>query len=66
MDEVNGEMVVEDNYAIIEIDDKTDEILVKHDEIVEVMSVEDIIKFYEDEKVCLHPMRLTNIMTSTL
>ena len=53
---VNGEMVMEDIYDMTdETDDKTDEILVNHDEIVEEMSVEDIIKFYEDEKNLFKP-----------
>ena len=53
VDKVNGEIIVEDIYDINEtddIDDKTDEILVNHDEVLEEMSVEEIIKFYEDEK----------------
>ena len=50
VEEVNGLKIVENIYAINEIDDKTDQILVKHDEIIEVMSVEDIIYFFENEK----------------
>ena len=56
VDKVNGEMIMEDIYDMTdETDDKTDEILVNHDEIVEEMSVEDIIKFYEDEKNLFKP-----------
>ena len=56
VDEVNGEMIMEDIYDMTdETDDKTDEILVNHDEIVEEMSVEDIIKFYEDDKNLFKP-----------